>query len=292
MITDRAPYICPPFPDVEITVRGEMNDKIYQQYVARYEALTDVVVSSIAYDSDGLRVTGLEALPVLEAGEKVPLIIYNRGGSDDFGGLSAAQILNLIVPMVQQVRAGVLASNYRGNMGSEGQEEFGGADVRDVLNLIDAGTQQPWWDGENIFMLGWSRGGMMTYRAIAEGAKLNAAAVGAGITDAFQLVEARPELVEHVLTKRAPDYARDAQAALRARSAICWPEKLGVPLLLLHGDADKKVEVSHARQLHSLLQARGAEVRYVEYPGGGHGLMRDLEAVMQEVASWFNAHRR
>ena len=30
----------------------------------------------------------------------------------------------------------MIASNYRGSPGSEGQEEFGGADVNDVLNLL------------------------------------------------------------------------------------------------------------------------------------------------------------
>ncbi len=286
------PYIAPPFAEVEITVRGEMNAAWYDKYTERLAAIDDVVVSSIEYDSDDLRITGLEALPLLEAGEKIPLIIYNRGGSGDFGGLSAAQILNLMVPMVQQLRAGVLASNYRGNMGSEGREEFGGADVHDVLNLIDVGKQQAWWDGKNIFMLGWSRGGMMTYRAIAEGAKLNAAAVGAGVADAMGIAKERPDMLQHVMQKFIPGFSGHADAELRKRSALQWPEKLTVPLLLLHGDADTKVDVSHARRMHEALAAQGTAVRYVEYPKGSHGLVKENEAVMREVAAWFTAHRK
>ncbi|MFZ4124682.1 MAG: alpha/beta hydrolase family protein [Rickettsiales bacterium] len=292
MTFTKTPYIIPPFAEVEKTVRGAMNDEIYQKYVARLEAATDVAVSSITYLSDGLKVTGLEVLPEFAAGEKAPLIVYNRGGNRDFGGLSAAQIINLLLPMARSLRGGVLASNYRGNMGSEGREEFGGADVNDVLRLIEIGQQQPWWDGKNIFMLGWSRGGMMTYRAIAEGAPITAAAIGAGVADLFESSLARPEMEEKVYAQLVPHYTpENRKALLRERSALCWPEKITVPLLLLHGDADTKVGVVHARRMHEALSALGRSVKYIEFPNGGHGLMRENETVMCEVAAWFTAHR-
>jgi dipeptidyl aminopeptidase/acylaminoacyl peptidase len=289
---EKRPYVAPQFDEAQIAFLGEMGQKSYDQLLVRLAALRGVEISRISYVSDGLKVTGLEVLPTtFAAGEKGPLILYNRGGSRDYGSLSVPQILSLMAPMALRLGAGVLASNYRGNGGGEGREEFGGADVRDVLRLIEIGKQQPWWDGKHVFMLGWSRGGMMTYLALKAGAPVNAAAVGAGITDLFEGALARPTMEENVFKKLIPDYATAREDALAARSAVRWPEKLTVPLLLLHGDSDRKVNISHARDLHAALVALGKDTKLVEFQGGGHGLMSENAAVIDEVVGWFNAHR-
>ena len=54
----------------------------------------------------------------------------------------------------------VVASQYRGNGGSEGREEFGGSDVKDILNLFPLIDNLHNADNKNIGMFGWSRGGM------------------------------------------------------------------------------------------------------------------------------------
>lgn len=262
---------------------------MYDTSVASFRALKGVTVSAIRYLSDGLIVTGMEVLPDdLAPGEKIPLLIYNRGGSGDYGMLSAGQANALMAPFVRQLRLGALASNYRGNGDSEGREEWGGGDVNDVLNLIALGQQQEWWDGKNIFMLGWSRGGMMTYLAIKHGAPLTAAAVGAGVTD---LLADGPEDMERVYHRYLPGYPANREALFRERSAVYWPEKLDVPLLMLHGDADDRVYVAEARDLAGKLQALGKEVRYIEYPGGDHALRREWKDWTARVAEWFAAHR-
>ena len=53
----------------------------------------------------------------------------------------------------------VLASQYRGNDGGQGQEEFGGADVNDVLNLMPLARSLSFADAKNTVILGFSRGG-------------------------------------------------------------------------------------------------------------------------------------
>ena len=159
-LLSRTPYTPPPY--AEMAARNALmegtTEASYNASVANLKALTDMQVSAIAYDSDGLRVTGMEVLPELAPDEKIPLMIYNRGGSGEYGILSPGQVTALMAPFTKAMRVGVLASNYRGNGGSEGREEFGGADVADVLSLLALAQQQPWWDGKNVFMLGWSRG--------------------------------------------------------------------------------------------------------------------------------------
>ncbi len=286
------PYTPPPY--AEMIAHRRMPEGVseagYQAGVKRLLAVEGVRRWDMTYDVDGLRVTGACVEPEWRAGERGPLVIYNRGGSGEYGALSPAQLSIYMVPYAERLRAGVLASNYRGNFGSEGAEEFGGADVNDVLALVALGKQQPWWDGKNIFMLGWSRGGMMTYLAMKHGLVLQAAAVGAGLSDLTSIAAQHADM--HALyARRVPGYPEHRAVALEARSAICWPEKLAAPLLLLHGDADPRIDVADARALYAALADLGHEVRYREYPGGDHYLMRERQSVQDEVVAWFSAHR-
>lgn len=43
------------------------------------------------------------------------------------------------------------------------------------------------------------------------------------------------------------------------------------PFLILHGTADPLVPLCHSRRLHEALRSAGADVTYLEIPGGGHG---------------------
>ena len=285
------PYIPPPYAEMADYLMAGTTQGMYDTSIANLQALKGVAVSAITYASDGLRVAGIEVLPSdIAAGEKIPLMIYNRGGSGNYGMLSPGQITVLMAPFVKQLRLGVLASNYRGNGGSEGREEFGGADVQDVLNLIALGKEQPWWDGKNIFLLGWSRGGMMAYRAMQAGADLTAVAVGAGVADLFDLAARRDDM-EQIFQRYALE-GKDRETALRERSAVQWPEKLNAPLLIMHGDADDTVDVSQARVLAGKLEALGKPVKYVEYAEGDHALKKYWKEWVGETVSWFTQYRK
>lgn len=287
------PYTPPPYAEMAANKRMPegISEAGYNAGVKRLLEAKDVTLWDMAYDVDGLRVTGAAVLPNWNEGERGPLVIYNRGGSGEAGALSPAQLSIYMVPCAQRLRAGVLASNYRGNFGGEGAEEFGGADVDDVLALVELGRQQPWWDGKNIFMYGWSRGGMMTYLCMKRGLVLQAAAVGAGLSDLTTIAAQHADM--HTLyAKRLPGYPASAEAELAARSAIKWPEKITAPLLVMHGDKDPRIHVDDARALYETLSNLGAEVRYIEYPGGDHYLLIERQQVQDAVLEWFTKHRR
>ncbi len=262
----------------------------YNASVANLAGLKDMAVSAIAYESDGLKVTGIEVLPTLQPGEKIPLLIYNRGGSGNYGMLSPGQVTALMAPFVARMRVGVLATNYRGNGGGEGRDGFGGDEINDVLQLIKLGQEQDWWDGKNIFMLGWSRGGMMTYLAMKHGAQLTAVAVGAGMADLTNGGSISPSM-EDLYQRRIPDYTARGEAALLERSAVQWPENITAPLLLLHGDADPTIHANEARLLYAKLQTLGKPVHYVEYAGGDHTLRKQWKQWVDEAVHWFEHYR-
>jgi len=105
--------------------------------------LNEVDIDEITYVSDGLRIEGHIITPRGRGSHQTgpqqmgphPCLIYNRGGNRDFGANSPLRVARRLAKFASWGYV-VVASQYRGNAGGEGQEEFGGADVADVLNLI------------------------------------------------------------------------------------------------------------------------------------------------------------
>jgi dipeptidyl aminopeptidase/acylaminoacyl peptidase len=253
--------------------------------------LDKVEIRSITYLSDGLKVKGYLASP--KDGKKLPCVIYNRGGSRSFGALNDEEAVYLLGRIATWGYV-VAASQYRGNAGGEGKEEFGGADVHDVLNLIPLLESLPQADTTRIGMYGWSRGGMMTYLALTRTDRIAAAVIGGGSSDQFDGLKRRPDLEKSVYAELIPDYANNKEAALIARSAIRWPEKINkkTPLLLLHGSADWRVHPTEALEMVSALYKSKHPFRFVFFEGGDHGLSEYQEEVNRQIKDWLDHYVR
>ena len=65
----------------------------------------------------------------------------------------------------------------RGSDGTEGHDEMGGSDLLDVKSALDLVGSIPNADAENVYLYGESRGAMMTYFAMRNGWKMQAAAM-------------------------------------------------------------------------------------------------------------------
>lgn len=242
---------------------------------------------ALTYWSGGLRVRGFLGRP-RSAGPH-PAVIWNRGGNREYGALEGWEI-------IPYVEAGfvTVASQYRGGGGSEGHEAFGGADLADVLSLVPLLEQLPGVDPNRIGMAGTSRGGMMTYLALAELARrgthaVKAAATVGGIADLEDLLDERPEMLDSVYLPLIGATPWQAPEAYRARSAVSWPERLSVPLLLLHGEADQAVPVRQARHLAARAQAAGRPVQLVTFPGDDHALSANRYG-LPLILEWLGRH--
>lgn len=254
-------------------------------------AFDGVVVERITYLSDGLRVTGYLAAP--REGTALPAVVYNRGGTEAFGAIDTVTVAAIFVPLAARGYV-VVGGQYRGNDGGEGREAFGGADIDDVLSLIPLLDRHPRVDADRLGMYGWSRGGLMTYLALARTDRVRAAVVGSGMSDAFVLVADRPEMETEVLARLVPNWASERETALDARSPVRWADRLhkGAPLLLLHGSADRRVGPDTALDMARALYEARHPVRFVFYEGGDHGLSEYRAEVFAEVAAWFDRYVR
>jgi dipeptidyl aminopeptidase/acylaminoacyl peptidase len=197
--------------------------------------------------------------------------------------------------MVPYVEAGyvTVGSQYRGGGGSEGKDGFGGDDVEDVLNLVAMLKRLPEVDPARIGMVGYSRGGMMTYRAVREDARrgLNdirvAASVG-GVGDYLHHDEERPDMVPVFLaTIGCAPWACPEEYV--ERSAVNWAGELRAPLMLLHGEADDRVPVDQSLRLAAKMREAGRSVKLITYPGEDHGLTAH-EGGLPEILRWLGEH--
>lgn len=237
--------------------------------------------------SDGLEVVGFIVNPKGNQG-KLPPLIYNRGGSREEGKIDAAMLPPLATFAIHGYV--VIASQYRGNDGGQGKDEYGASDVNDVLNLIPLAESLPFVSPGKVFMLGASRGGMMTYIALSRTDKIKAAAVYSGLVDCIQTYNEREQGMKLVLIDLIGGTPEQKEADYKLRSVNYWPEKINTPVLILHGDADQNVNVTQAQNLADKLKALGKTYELVIYPGGSHGLIEVWQDRNDKIFKWFEKH--
>lgn len=241
----------------------------------------------IVYSSDGLSVVGFIVKPK-EVKGKVPLLIHNRGGAEERGIINDATLSTNLSFWASRGYV-VLASQYRGTDGGEGQDSWGGADINDVINLVKVAQQLPYADTTKIVMYGQSRGGLMTYRAIRHGLPLKAAAIVNGVTDLQHLYANREESMREILLRLVGDPFTNAEEYIK-RSPIHWVEDINVPLFVVHGAKDSHVPVQQTRAFVQRLLELGKRHTYVEYPEADHFLRGLFKDYRPKIADFFDCY--
>jgi predicted esterase len=63
-----------------------------------------------------------------------------------------------------------------------------------------------------------------------------------------------------------------------------------VPWIVVHGDKDPTVPVEESRKMVKAGKELGAEIKYIEVPGGNHGDV--VVPAFKDIFDWFDAHKR
>jgi dipeptidyl aminopeptidase/acylaminoacyl peptidase len=251
-----------------------------------FSYLSEVQVERIAYASDGLAVSGFLAKP--RAPGPWPCVVFSRGGNREFAAITPL-VAAALVARIASWGYVVAASQYRGCAGSEGMEQFGGEDLDDVLNLFPLLEAEEGADASRIGMYGGSRGGMMTYLALARTDRVKAAVIRCGVSDLTDWSEDRPDM-EAVFKDLIPGYESGDDAPLRARSAVYWPERLckTTPLLLLQGSADWRVSTASTLRFAEALYEAKHPFRLVVLEGSDHALSEHIPERDRQAKEWFD----
>lgn len=244
-----------------------------------------VNIYKMVYNSDGRKIVGFIAEPK-NTRSKLPCIIWNRGGSRDFGLITDKQLFGSIAELASCGYV-VMASQYSGNGGSEGVDRMGGDDIYDVLNLRDVIRKYVYADEKRIGMYGWSRGGMMTYMALGKVKWIRAAVVGGAPTDQVRAPKFRPGWEKHQIEMYGGGKKENTK-----RSAIYWPEKIykKAPILIMHGSADWRVDPKDSIRLAERLYEEKVPFRLVVFEGGDHGLSEFREETRVMTEQWFDKY--
>lgn len=238
----------------------------------------------ITYEArDGLDIEGMLFYPLdYEPGTRYPLILAVHGGPE--AHYSNGWLTSYALPAQVAAAEGyfMFFQNYRGSTGRgvefteisqrrPAEEEFDDL-VDGVDHLIELGLV----DGDRVGITGGSYGGYASaWGATYYSDRFAAAVMNVGISDKISMLgtsDIPKELyLVHYLTWPWEDWNLYKQA-----SPIYYAQRAKTPILILHGDADPRVDPTQSRILYRYLslQEDPPPVRLVLYRGEGHGNSR------------------
>jgi dipeptidyl aminopeptidase/acylaminoacyl peptidase len=250
---------------------------------------------------DGMEIWGLLLTPPrYTPGTRVPLIVYCHGGP--IGGFTYGlfpQFMHTVgqvdpYPAQAMASAGVaiLLPMPRGGSGYGVQNfraivrAWGEGDYRDIMAGVDHVIKEGIADPDRLGVMGASYGGFMTSWIVTQTRRFKAASTGASVNDladAYYLGDAGDFMIEYF------GYPWDAGASHAAHSPLTFAANVKTPLLIQHGENDRRVPLAQAQKFYRALKAHNATVEFDVYPRGGHVLYEPAlqREQMQRNLEWF-----
>ena len=243
---------------------------------------------------DGLEIEGVLVKPVgYQPGKRYPLIVNINGGPgsrwENGFDLRRSQVFaaNGYAMLFPNIR-GTEGYGYKFLLAND--KDWGGKDFQDVLTGVDAVVKRGIANPQQVGIMGHSYGGFMTFWAITQTNLFRAAIGHAGISDWFSMYGQtdHPESVEW----GAGAKPWTSPESYRRFSPITYVERVNTPLLITHGEQDRRVPIAQAEQYYRSLKRLGKEVVLVRYPRAGHGISEpnhQIDLVTRQLG-WFDQH--
>ncbi len=245
---------------------------------------------------DGTPIEGVLRKPKGYApGAKRPLLVIVHGGPT---GTSRPSLVggNYVYPVEPFLAKGalILDPNYRGSAGygeafrSRNVRNLGVGDAWDVVSGIDHLVKQGLVDPARVGVMGWSQGGYISaFLATHDAARFKAVSVGAGISN-WVTYYVNTDI--HPFTRQYLEATPwDDMEVYRKTSPMTYIKTAKVPVLIQHGDGDKRVPLPNAYELYQGLVDQGVPAKLVVFKGFGHGLNKPkaVRAALEQNLEWF-----
>ncbi|HJR06242.1 MAG TPA: S9 family peptidase [Pyrinomonadaceae bacterium] len=242
---------------------------------------------------DGLEIEGLLIRPIeYEKGKRYPLILQIHGGPY----AQFAYGLNTRAQIFAANGYAVLLPNPRGSTGygtkftTANVGDWGGKDYQDLMAGVDEVIKMGLADPERLGVMGGSYGGFMTFWVITQTDRFKAAIGHAGISDwySFHGQSDIPGLMEYGFGG-TPSTAREMYEKW---SPVRYADRVKTPLMITHGEQDRRVPIAQAEQYYRALRKRGVETVFIRYPREGHGITEpnhQIDLVRRQL-EWFDKH--
>lgn len=186
----------------------------------------------------------------------------------DWPGRSPAAGLRDHAREFQGAGYAVLVPNMRGWPPTGGRDDCGGRQVEDSRMALQwLGVRQP-VDANRLFIAGYSQGGQVALLSAARGAPVRAVAAYAPVTD----LKSWGEQTDTPGIRGYLHAECGGPAGWSGRSIVAQETGQLPPLLLVHGDSDRRVPTSQSLSLYRRLRANRSAVELHLIPGVGHAI--------------------
>ena len=223
---------------------------------------------------DGTVIEAVLTMPRGKGDRNLPLIVMPHGGPF----ARDAESWDWWSQYLAELGYAVIQPNYRGSSGygtafaKKGEGEWGLKMQDDLDDAVAWTAKQGIADPKRVCMVGASYGGYAAMRAAQRNSALYRCAVSyAGVSDLAAMKRYDSQFLfsktrADWLQKQAPDY--------HAVSPRFGAADMAIPLLIVHGKADKRVPVNQSRMMAAALKAAGKPVNYIEQPLADHHFTR------------------
>ncbi len=273
------------FDDRQLTIFNETNPALNPDYLAD--------VKAVRYKArDGLEIPGYLTVPQNSDGKKVPLVVMPHGGP----WVRDHQQYDFWAQFIASRGYAVLQPNFRGSGGygrafeEAGYGEWGGKMITDMVDGVQHLADQGTIDKDKVCIMGASYGGY-------------AALMGAiNHADTFKCAMAVAPVADlKVWAKRLKkkggreSYQRvvgtQGSKVFKTQSPVKLAKKLNIPLVIIHGVNDRRVDIEHSEDMVKALEKAGKKPKFVKLESEGHSLgmaksrtrvLRETERMLEE----------
>ena len=226
---------------------------------------------------DGTPLHGYLTLPPGSDGKKLPLVVNPHGGPF---GIRDNWTFDEDSQLLASRGYAVLQVNFRGSAGfgtafvDAGKKAWGTTMIDDITDATRWVIAQGYADEKRICIYGGSYGGYAALMSAVREPGLYRCAVGfAGVYD-LNLWRQETDVSASESGRR---YFEDAVAGSPEEAAeaspITYLDRLKAPVLIVHGEADRRTPFTQAKALRSAMQKRNLPFEWLAKPGEGHGFI-------------------
>ena len=246
---------------------------------------------------EGLTIPYLLTLPKQAQSSPAPLVVHPHGGPID---VFDSRYFDLVTQFLAANGFAVLRVNFRGSSGystelkEAGKREWGNLMLTDIYRATQAVVARNDIDAEKVCAFGLSYGGYAATMLTVRYPELyRCAANVSGVTDVNLHVNKTGlnAQLQSWFKENIGDSVNDYER-LKSISPVYAGNKLSKPLLILHGEKDRIVEVEHAHRLYHAAKQQQTPVEIKIYPEQNHYFLdSDAEVdVFRRVMTFLKTH--
>jgi len=194
----------------------------------------------------------------------------------------------------------VLAVNPRGSssygldFATAVQADWGGEDYADLMAAVDEMCKRPYVDPDRMVVGGYSYGGFMSSWVVGHTGRFKAAVVGAPVTNLDSFFGTSDIGISFGEVQWGGGRFEQTDW-YREHSPVNYAPSVTTPVLLMHGEDDRRCPIEQSEQFFVALKRLGKEVEFVRFPGCSHGFVRQAhprlrQEYFERMMDWFDRH--